>query len=132
MKMGTRRVERLGRSLLGACAAVWLLAGCGERDRTQTEQAGATETTTTTTEAPQADVAFLVAACEASGLPAARCSCAGDRARTALGAELVAKMKEAPADDDPALESYYSGQDVRRIMAWVDDASSECGLEEYE
>lgn len=76
------------------------------------------------------DVAFLVDPCTESGIPADQCACAGDKAQTMIGAELLGKMAAAPADDDPALESYYSPSEMQRIVTWVEDAAKACGIEE--
>lgn len=76
------------------------------------------------------DVGFLVEACVGAGIGEEACKCVGEEAKRDLGAALVDKMRAAPADDDPALEGYYSGAEIRTVMAWVRTSSDACGIED--
>ena len=108
------------------------VAGCSEKTAKKTPSASAGAQDVAPASEPSADVpadvAFLIAACEDSGLPTEACACVGNSAKTALKGELLAKMAKAPADDAPALENYYAGAEIQTIMAWVESSSSECGI----
>ncbi len=78
------------------------------------------------------DLSFLVDPCIESGVPAEKCRCAGEEAKTIIGAEILHKMSKAPADDDPAIQKYYSVFEMQQIMNWVNDAGVKCGIEEEE
>jgi hypothetical protein len=78
------------------------------------------------------DLSFLVDPCIESGVPAEKCRCSGEEAKTIIGAELLHKMSKAPADDDPAIQKYYSVFEMQQIMNWVNDAGAKCGIEEEE
>jgi hypothetical protein len=75
------------------------------------------------------DVGFLVEACAESGFSAESCQCVGDEARTILGKSIVDKMRSAPADEDPALEGYYEGAEIAKIMELVEASTKKCGVE---
>lgn len=78
------------------------------------------------------DVSFLVEPCVDSGESEEKCRCAGEEAKTIIGPKILAKMSKAPADDDPAIQKYYSVLEMQQIMNWVNDAGVKCGIEEEE
>lgn len=80
-------------------------------------------------EAEPIDVDFLVKACVETGFSDESCSCVGNEAKAILGKEIVDKMRKAPADDDPALDGYYKGTEISKIMELVEAGSEKCGVE---
>ena len=107
-------------------------AGCSEKAAKKAPSEAAAVQDKAPASVPPADVpvdvAFLIAACEDSGLPTEGCACVGNSAKTALKGALLAKMSKAPADHAPELEHYYTGAEIQAIMGWVETSSSECGL----
>ncbi len=77
----------------------------------------------------QADASAFYDACLQGGLSEQACRCAQREAVPGLGAPLLEKMAAAPADDDPKLAEYYTGEEVQRIMSWVDATSEACDVE---
>jgi hypothetical protein len=75
-------------------------------------------------------VAFLVDACAAAGIATPACTCAANEARTMLGAKLVAKLQQAPNDDETKIATYYAPEELQRTMTWITDAGKKCGIEE--
>ena len=88
--------------------------------------------TTETPDLASMDVSFLVDPCVDSGESAEKCRCAGEEAKTIIGPKILEKMSKAPADDDPAIQKYYSVLEMQQIMNWVNEAGVKCGIEEEE
>lgn len=87
---------------------------------------------TTNVDLSKVDVSFLVDPCVDSGEAEEKCRCAGEEAKTIIGPKILEKMSKAPADDDPAIQKYYSILEMQQIMNWVNDAGVKCGIEEEE
>lgn len=111
------------RSALFALPVAAVLAACGGGGD---QPAGAAEGSS----GESADVAFLVESCEASDFSAEACRCLGEQAQSRLEEELIEKLRQAPAEDDPAIEGYYSGEEIRRVVTFIQAASQACGVEE--
>ncbi len=130
-----------GGGVLLLALALALGGACGDKKKTEGKSS---ETGTETTADPKdhvgaqtpnltaMDVSILVDPCIEGGIPEEACKCAGEEAKTMIGAELLAKMAKAPADDDPELAEYYSAPEMQRVMKWVDGAAIKCGIEEEE
>jgi len=121
------------RPLLILAASVALFAGgCSDKKKPEgTSSASPTDKTDEPKPTPvTADVTFLVEPCISGGIPADACKCAGEQAKTLIGAELLTKMSKAPDENDPKIASYYTRSEINQIMGWVEQGAEKCGIEE--
>lgn len=116
--------------------ALILVMGCGDKGskkKSAEESPKVTETAPAPpvkTPATDEQVAHLVQDCVEQGVAAGKCACAGEAAKTAIGSVLAVKMSKQPAADDPAMQSYYTRDEINTVMAWIHGSSASCGIEE--